>query len=299
MKVWSHIHTILSKGEPCALVSITKIEGSSPRDTGARMVIKKNGGFHGTIGGGSMEYKAIEIAQKMIEKQGSQLHQKKYILGPDLGQCCGGTVEILTEVFTPERIKEISLFKLWEDQGPFSTYGEITDDRVIRSLEKNGSLIETFGEVRYPLYIFGAGHVGRALMLTLAPLPFDVTWIDSRTDIFPTAMPSNFTPVHSTEPQTLISTAPEGAYILILTHDHNMDFEITDAAIRANRFAYIGLIGSNTKGARFRSKLKKTGLSPKQVNMMNCPIGIKSISSKKPAAIAISVAADLLSRIKL
>ncbi len=260
------------------------------------MVIKTDGGFYGTIGGGTMEYKAIEVARKMLRSQDSHLHQQKYILGTDLGQCCGGAVEILTEIFTPDRLQEIGQFKQREDQGPFTTYGEITADHIVRHWDDNGTFMEIFGEVRYPLYIFGAGHVGRALMLTMAPLPFDVTWIDSRADIFPTAMPSNFTPVHSDEPHSLISSAPEGAYILILTHDHELDFEITYAAIRASRFAYIGVIGSKTKAARFCSKLKKAGLSPEQVNQMTCPIGTQSILSKKPAAIAISIAADLLAR---
>ena len=136
-------------------------------------------------------------------------------------------------------------------------------------------------------------------MLQLAALPFEITWVDSRANEFPKAVPENFTMVCHPQPHELLMNAPDAAYILILTHDHEVDFEIVSTALAMARFAYIGMIGSKTKKARFKSRFKKLGLSDVKISAMHCPIGISGISSKKPVAIAVSVVADLLTRIEI
>ena len=308
MACWQGIKTALEAGESAALVSIIGVEGSSPREVGARMVLGAAGGFTGTIGGGRMEQMALERAAGMLKKGESGTHRKKYLLGPDLGQCCGGTVTILSEIFTPDHLTEVTVLATAEVGGELFTLGVISATAVVRAcvskaeipavgLAKDGTLFEDFSQEQTAVYLFGAGHVGKALMLSLATLPLRVTWTDSREDVFPPAMPANFQALTLAAPHKALERAPDGAMILVMTHDHDMDFDIVFSALKMDRFAHIGLIGSKTKKARFTSKLQKAGLPAHLVQKLVCPIGIPEICSKKPAAIAVSVAADLLARI--
>jgi xanthine dehydrogenase accessory factor len=157
-------------------------------------------------------------------------------------------------------------------------------------------VLETFTRQTRPLYLFGAGHVGRALILALAPLPFEVTWIDPRREAFPAATPANVRSVHQPDPAAALAGAPVDAFVLVMTHSHPLDLELAHAALAAGRFAYVGLIGSATKRARFRKRLEDLRLSAESVSRLVCPIGLARITSKVPAAIAASVAADLLIR---
>jgi xanthine dehydrogenase accessory factor len=160
----------------------------------------------------------------------------------------------------------------------------------------DGTLLETFARSSRPLDLFGAGHVGRALVLALAPLPFDVVWIDPRREAFPGAMPANVRAVHLPDPAAALAGAPADAFVLVMTHSHPLDLEIVHAALAAERWPYVGLIGSATKRARFAKRLRAWGLSVDAVARLVCPIGLAGIASKSPAAIAASVAADLLIR---
>ena len=309
MQIWSKILSTLSAGNSCAMISVVETFGSTPREVGARIIVNKEGVFYGSIGGGNMENTSLQEAQSLLQSNSDEIILKEYLLGPELGQCCGGAVKILTEVFTPDHIDEVEIFVRSESEGLFMTTGEIGDYRVQRSIidgseqtvgiNEGGRLIESFGASNPTVYVFGAGHIGKALMLTLAPLPLDITWIDSRPDIFPQSIPQNFTAITDKEPDNSLAQAPDDAYILILTHDHGIDFDIVHAALKMQRFSYVGVIGSKTKKARFKSRLIQAGLSQGVVDKMICPIGIPSIKSKNPAAIATSVTAELLSHIEI
>lgn len=284
MKVWAHIAKTLDAHGTCAMISVVKVEGSTPREAGARIVVTPLG-FHGTIGGGTLEWQAIAKAQAVLGKP-TQYKLSVHSLGPDLGQCCGGRVELVTEVFGRNDLAAARDFAAREKTGVFAVTGRILAP----------DFTEQFGDSRRKLYLFGAGHVGRALILALAPLPFDVIWIDPREGAFPAAVPSNVVTVQSENPVGEIANAPPGSFALVMTHSHALDLEIIDAVLRSPRFAYAGLIGSATKRARFSKRLREAGIADEDISAMVCPVGISSIKSKHPAAIAAATAAQLLER---
>jgi xanthine dehydrogenase accessory factor len=144
--------------------------------------------------------------------------------------------------------------------------------------------------------LFGAGHVARALVLALAPLPFRIRWIDERPEAFPTVMPGNVDPVRTRDSAAEIAAAPSGAFILVMTHSHALDLDIVAAALASSRLPYIGLIGSATKRARFERRLRALGMEDARIRDLVCPIGVTGIDGKEPAVIAASVAAQLLLR---
>ena len=303
----------------CALVTVVAVRGSAPREPGARMVIAPDGGFRGTIGGGELEWQAIGAAREACSREVPSAVLSQVILGPDLGQCCGGSVRLLIEVFDHTRLSELRALATREAAGPFVTRGRIGPHAVERvshpcddvdggcrgggahpdllvEIEGDGVLVERFRDLRCPVWLFGAGHVGRALMLALAPLPFDVTWIDERADAFPAAVPANMRPLRSPEPAEEIARAPTDALIVVMTHSHARDLAIVHAALAAGRFGYVGLIGSDSKRARFTRRLREAGVAEARIAELVCPIGLPGIRSKLPAAIAAGVAAQLLER---
>ena len=279
MKVWSLIARTVETQGSCALVSVVRAEGSVPREEGARMVVTANG-FHGTIGGGTLEWKALAEAQRLLGK-GTQVKMLTQSLGPDLGQCCGGRVTLAIESFDPASLAQAKDLAAREQAGPFTLANRLP------------GIVENFGERRRAVLAFGAGHVGRALILSLAPLPFDVTWADPRPEAFPGAMPQNVTGFAG-DPLDVLAAAPEGALAVIMSHSHALDLSIADAALRNPAIAHVGLIGSATKRARFERRLVQAGVDKSRVAAMICPIGIGGIRSKLPAAIAVSVVAQLI-----
>jgi len=250
-----------------ALVTIKSARGSTPQKVGAAMMVTKEGAISGTIGGGALEYAAIHDAVRFMASGQSGDFQKLYPLGPDLGQCCGGSVEIEISVFSKEMSDEIAARR-----------AALHSDRPTQ------------------LALFGAGHVGRAVVIALATLPFQVTWIDEREGIFPDAIPRNVTALHVEDPVKMIAALPQRSYCLIMTHSHALDLALVDAALRRDDLEYIGLIGSSTKRARFHSRLRQSGVSSIALSHLVCPIGLPALYGKDPAVIAASVAADLLIR---
>lgn len=209
-----------------------------------------------------------------------------YSLGPDLGQCCGGRVKLATEVFTAQQQDEVSALAEREAAGSFMLTGRIVA----------ADFVEHFGEERRQLYLFGAGHVGRALVMTLALQPFDIVWVDERPGAFPPVVPGSCRLVQG-DAVAALASAPADAFVLVMTHSHALDQALVDAALRRGDLPYVGLIGSATKKARFLSRLKAAGV----VNFapLVCPVGVPEIKSKAPAAIALAVAAELVSRDEL
>jgi xanthine dehydrogenase accessory factor len=299
------IEAIEAEGS-AALVTLARVEGSSPRDAGARMVVRPSGGFHGTIGGGTLEFVALEAASEALRKGRGPARRRSLALGPELGQCCGGRVEWRLETFDRRDLDDLSTFAMAES-GALETLSARLgpDGRVQRTVALSASerrlarlaeasWTEPLGVLARAAYLFGAGHVGRALALALAPLPFAVRWIDPRRDAFPTHAPANVTLIHAPEPSAELASAPDNALVVVFTHSHALDLEIVAEALSVERFGYVGLIGSATKRARFLSQMRAAGLTEVQLARLVCPIGVPGLESKDPAVIAASTAAQLL-----
>ena len=281
MKIWPVIAAALSTHGTCVLVSVVRAEGSTPREVGARMIVTPDG-FHGTIGGGTLEWRALAQAQAMLGKP-QAIKTMTQSLGPDLGQCCGGRVTLAFEAFDAASIANVASLARRELEGPFATV-----DRI-----PGVPLTEQFGEARRRIIVFGAGHVGRALMLALAPLPFDVTLADPRPAQLPPVAPANVS-LTGDDPVAVAAAAPPASFTVIMSHSHTLDLAIADAALRNANIEQVALIGSATKRARFEKRLGEAGVDPARIAHMICPIGIGGIRSKHPAAIAASVAAQVL-----
>jgi xanthine dehydrogenase accessory factor len=289
-----------------ALVTLARVEGSSPREAGVRMVVRPSGGFHGTIGGGTLEFAALEAASEALRRGRGPARRRSLALGPELGQCCGGRVEWRVETFDKNDLEDLSALAIAEGGASSTLSARLgPDGRVQRILRPSAgerrlaslaedNWTEPLGVLARAVYLFGAGHVGRALALALAPLPFAVRWIDPRRDAFPTHAPANVTLIHAPEPAAELASAPDSALVLVITHSHALDLEIVAEALRVERFGYVGLIGSATKRARFLSQMRAAGLTEVQLARLVCPIGIAGLESKDPAVIAASTATQLL-----
>jgi xanthine dehydrogenase accessory factor len=308
--VWRRIRESLEKGRRVALISIIKVDGSAPREVGARMVIERDSGFFGTIGGGRLEYEALAVAEDALSmEKPAAASVRVWPLGPNLGQCCGGSVTTLIETFDSGDLDDIRELVAAEEAGPFFTESRMTEQgRMAREILNRDDaedadhvessdrlrLVERFGEVRKTVLLFGAGHVGRAVVLALSQLPFSVRWIDSRADHFPDYVPANVLTVRTDAPEREIDAAPAGAFALIMTHSHPLDYSIAASALRRSDLGFVGLIGSVTKRARFKTQATQLGLSEQQIARLVCPIGLPDIRDKEPSVIAAGVAAQLL-----
>ncbi|MXQ13867.1 xanthine dehydrogenase accessory protein XdhC [Microvirga makkahensis] len=300
MRVWRQLSDLIARRGAAALISVHDVKGSAPREKDAHMVVRSDGAFHGTIGGGQLEFLVLDIAREMLKHGRGPARIVDQALGPDLGQCCGGRVKILVETFDRRDLDDIAPLVAAEDKGGlFDVECRMEDGRVRRELASEADVApgsqwrETHGEDRTPVLLFGAGHVGRALALALAPLPFSVRWLDDRDDAFPSHVPANVTAVRMRSPESEIAEAKPDSLILVMTHDHPLDMAITAAALQRG-FPYVGLIGSASKRARFEKRFRELGLSRERIASLACPIGISGIADKDPAVIAASVAAQLL-----
>jgi xanthine dehydrogenase accessory factor len=258
MNRWQTVSAAVAKHRTCALISVLSTKGSTPRNTDAWMIVTSDG-FHGSIGGGTVEWKVMAEAQAMLNKN-IKKRVLDFQLGPDLGQCCGGRMQIAIELYDANSLPKSDI--------------ETTEQRKI--------------------YLFGAGHVGRALVLALAPLPFEVQWIDPRPNAFPNLAPTNMRLIQPNDPIDCLSDAPSGSLTFIMTHSHALDLAIVDAALRNHNLAHVGLIGSATKRARFTKRLAEAQVDTHRIAGLICPIGVGGISSKHPAAIAAAVVAQVL-----
>lgn len=289
---WRQILTFLKSHGRAVLVTVQRVQGSAPREAGARMVVAPDGRFTGTIGGGTLEWQALAEAQRLCigERTAATLVRS---LGPDLGQCCGGRVTLELRRFDAGDRTWVADLAAAESEGPIGVV--VTEDGHRRRLALAGEVAsEWFGEPPTELVLFGAGHIGRALMLALAPLPVKVMWVDGRNGAFPDAVPRNVTCISETAPTPVLAAAGDGAIVLAMTHSHALDLAIVAEAFRCRRFRRIGVIGSETKRARFLSQLKAAGFAASEVDALVCPIGIAGLSGKQPAVIALSVAAQIM-----
>lgn len=289
----------LASAAPSALVSVLATEGSAPRAAGTRMLVTHDG-LRGTIGGGALEHRAIAQARAILAEPPGAWRVQDYPLGPLLGQCCGGRVRLLVEHVDPAALGWTA------DVGDGATLVTSLDATVTRRIDPTAApvpqsargarpgagarLIERLGQRSRPLYLFGAGHVGQAIARRLPGLPLRLAWFDSRTGL--DGMDA-LTIVPGDGLTGCVDEAPADAAILILTHDHALDYALTRAALRRAP-AFVGLIGSATKRARFLSRLATDGLGDTARARLTCPIGVTGVAGKEPDVIAIAALAQLL-----
>lgn len=308
LPVWSRISESVAAAGRAALVTIVSTRGSVPREAGTRMVVRPDGSFSGTIGGGALEYHIIADARQALASEAPCWSLREHPLGPELGQCCGGQVSVLIEVFAAQDHDQLSAFVALEAAGGFRTEAVMREGAHLPrestgsdvelsalSIFREGNRIrEQFHDPRKAVLLFGAGHVGRALVMALAALPFRIRWIDPRADAFPALLPANVTPILTAAPDIEIEAAPRGSFVLVMTHSHALDLAIISAALKRGGFDYVGLIGSATKRARFIKRMRAAEISDAQIAHLICPIGVPGIHGKEPAMIAASVTAQLL-----
>lgn len=248
----------LATGRPAVLVEVIAHRGSVPRETGTRMLVAADAVL-GTIGGGHLELKAIADARALLQGRAAPL-QQHVALGPSLGQCCGGVLDLR---FTP---LAQAAPQCWPEPPPL-----------------------------FRLQLYGAGHVGRAIAQLLATLHCQVWWIDERDSEFPAEpSPPHIERLCVDAVEAEVKTAPPGAFYLVLTHSHELDMAITQAILQRGDFAYFGLIGSQTKRARFEHRLRERGFDDATLARMSCPIGVPGIYGKEPEVLALAVVAQLL-----
>jgi xanthine dehydrogenase accessory factor len=279
-----------------ARVVVADVRGSAPREVGAAMLVWQNG-FSGTIGGGRLEFEAIRAARTLDEPGARRL--TRHALGPELGQCCGGAVSLLSEVYDLARAEALptDLIVRGEGERPLSVARLCTQVRGtgVRPAAQliDGWMVEPVDLPARPVWIWGAGHVGRALVGVLSPLPdVQITWVDTARDRFPGDIPAGVDMLVAEKPQALVRHAPPEAAHLILTYSHELDLALCHALL-LHGFASAGLIGSATKWARFRSRLAALGHGPQAIARITCPIGDPALG-KHPQAIALGVGTALL-----
>jgi xanthine dehydrogenase accessory factor len=301
--------------EPAVLVTVAIVQGSGPREAGAKMLVTQ-AGLVDTIGGGHLEMRAVEIARAMLV-DGRQRHLERFALGPSLGQCCGGVVHLAFELADhgqaallnqrrPQDSWRLVALDGGADSALFDADSHLLQGAGAPAFERSCGahvlqdaagrrwLVDPILAPRAHLVLFGAGHVGAAIVRALAHLPCTVTWVDERDDMFPHAVPENVTVEASDLPEALVAAAPPGASYLVMTHSHALDQRLSEAIMARADVGWFGLIGSLTKRRQFEHRLRERGANPARIAAMVCPIGLAGITNKAPAVIAASVCAQLL-----
>lgn len=257
MNLWHEVVSDLeAKGEAYVLITLLGTRGSTPRNSGTKMIVSAEKSYC-TIGGGQLEFHAIAKAQALLstmEASGENSQQIEHFpLGARLGQCCGGSASILFESFAAAEVN---------------------------------------------IMLFGAGHVGKALVSVLAHLPCRVHWVDSREQEFPETLPGNTIRIVSDTPAAEVKTLPPGSYYIVMTHNHPLDFDITQAALERKDAAYVGLIGSNTKWQRFKMRFEHRRYKQDFYAPVRCPIGLSEVPGKLPMEVAVSIAGEIIADYK-
>jgi len=278
----------LARQESGVLISVARTEGSAPREAGTSMLVTPDS-LTNTIGGGHLEWQAVQLARGMLTEppSPSQPRIERFNLGARLGQCCGGVVWLLFEDISSDILAQ------WQERREALAHG----GRYGTSLKGEAGSWELCQEIEgehFPLHIFGAGHVARALVRQMHLLHADITLIDSRDDAFDEVDTRPLTTILTDTPEAEVMAAPPGTYFIVMTHSHAQDFSICEQIYRRRDFAFFGLIGSASKRASFEHRLIDRGLPRERLEEMTCPIGIPGIVGKEPEVIALAVAAQLL-----
>ncbi|MFM9881062.1 MAG: xanthine dehydrogenase accessory protein XdhC [Burkholderiaceae bacterium] len=256
---------------PAVLVQVVQTQGSVPREVGTWMAVFEADAL-GTIGGGHLEYQAVAVARARLLGQAAGADPApdgavpvRYALGPALGQCCGGVVFLRYEAVTALDLPTLA-------------------QRLAPRLQ--------------PVALFGAGHVGHALVRVLAALPFALTWVDSRDSVFPADLPPGVVCEYSDPVQAAVANLQPQSRVLVMSFSHAEDLEVIAACLKRQReqsdLGFIGLLGSKTKWATFRQRLLQRGFAEDELAGVTCPVGVPGIAGKDPEVIAVAVAAQLL-----
>ncbi|WP_240230211.1 xanthine dehydrogenase accessory protein XdhC [Devosia lacusdianchii] len=257
----TELTTFFATNPDAIVCELTSVRGSSPREQGTFMLVGPAAIF-GTIGGGALEYMVIDHARRLIAS-GRAEEAMDVPLGPEIGQCCGGRVEVSLRYV----------------------------DAAIR--ERLAALVMAEDAALPHVFVFGAGHVGRALAQMLALLPVRLEVIDTRReelDLLPQTIASRAVAM----PEAVVRTAPQGSSYVILTHDHALDFLIAQEALARTDAPYVGMVGSETKRARFSSWFKTEGGDAKALERLVLPIGQQGLGDKRPEVIAALAAAEIM-----
>ncbi|MEJ8569714.1 xanthine dehydrogenase accessory protein XdhC [Elongatibacter sediminis] len=319
---------------PAVLVTLNRLAGSAPRESGCRMIVTADETL-GSIGGGNLEYTATARARALLaEATGPRQVAEPYGLGPAMQQCCGGAVTLLYEVLSgecPQWVRDIARAR--REGEPMVLAQELEGDPPRRSVvpfrgpghppvpppvretardvmsappgegaeplptvEYEGRTwwLERLAPGRWPLYLFGAGHVGAEVARLLERLPFEVSWIDGRPGMFPAESAPNIALRSTDDPAGEVGTAPAGTLFIVMSHSHPLDQDICEAVLRRGDFSWLGLIGSDAKRKRFVHRLGRAGIPADRLERLVCPIGLDGLDGKQPANIALSVAAQLM-----
>ena len=304
--LFAELLSLLNRATPCVWVAVARVQGSAPREEDAGMVVTPERAS-GTIGGGHLELKAIELAREWLRLGKTSAMQRHYPLGPALGQCCGGAVDLLFRPVTVAARAWVEALAAAEreggeivlatqlDQNALNDAPDCPSHTVLDGGALSNAVVTHHHFNPWQLWIFGAGHVGKALAQVFGTLPCVVTWVDSRDAEFPAVVPDNVRIVQSDHPADEVADIPASADVLVLTHSHALDLDIVVQLVRRADLAYTGVIGSETKAQLFRRRLEARGLDART---MVCPIGVpaRGVKNKHPGAIALGVAADLLAR---
>lgn len=298
----------LAHGKDALLVTVARTRGSAPREAGAAMVVTE-AQSSGTIGGGNLEWQAIGQARAILAAGRRPPEIVRFGLGARLGQCCGGVVWLLFETIPAAdradwlhrqaAVRTGAALRREVDSAAAASVWRIADapGQAGAWLEGEAGAWRFYQDIAadaFPVYLFGAGHVARALIGQLRLLDARIVCIDSRDDAFAGLDAPGVDLRSNDAPEAEVATAPAGTYFLVMTHSHTLDFALCEAIYRRRDFAYLGLIGSASKRAAFEQRLLARGLPGVRLAELTCPIGIPGIASKAPAAIALSVAAQLL-----
>ncbi|TDV25881.1 molybdenum cofactor sulfurylase [Paraburkholderia caballeronis] len=346
MHAWlPDLQQLLAHGDAAVLVTVARAEGSAPREAGTKMIVTRDSARH-TIGGGHLEWKAIEIARQVLRDGMRVPHARRLerlALGPSLGQCCGGAVVLAFErldvgdlgwiaslakrlaagratvrsvsfgsprggtadavmLTEPEPGVDAPDCLLWE--APQELPSGFAANQAPSGQPGGAWLTETIAPNDFPVVLFGAGHVGAALVRVLGTLPCRLRWVDERDAAFPA--PDAFAALNAPNveidandaPDEAIDAASPGTSFIVMTHDHARDLDLAERILRRGDYVFFGMIGSHTKRRQFEHRLAARGIDPSQVARMKCPLGVEGIIDKTPEVIAISAAAQLLQAIE-
>ena len=281
-----------------ARVVVAAVRGSAPRETGTAMLVWP-GGQEGTIGGGTLEHELTRRACVTLAAGQDTPVLSRHALGPEMGQCCGGRVDVLTEIYDRQNAASLpeDIIARGPGEMPLSVRRVLATARGGEGPAQpqllDGWMVEPVARATREVWIWGAGHVGRALIGVLSPLPdIALTWVDTHRERFPDTIPDGVTILPVAEPTRLAAHAPADATNLIVTYSHTLDLALCDALLRRGA-RFTGLIGSATKWIRFRKRLADMGHTPERIATITCPIGDPALG-KHPQQIALGVAAQLL-----
>ena len=325
MNEWiDELTDLAAAGKRAVLVTVAGIRGSAPREIGAKMIVTATETI-GTIGGGQLEFQSTRIAVEMLDDQQTTL--RSFPLGSSMGQCCGGVVEMLFEPIADgmsgwlrdlaalhgqheaaiiatriSRSKPAKLIVTATDV--FGAEAEQADASLVTKarqlLADNPVTTRDVQELFEPVVVsnlnialFGAGHVGAAVVRALSHIDCNIRWVDSRRKMFH-KVPTNVRAIEASDPALEVAAMPAGSFYLVMTHSHAMDFDICDRILRRRDARYCGLIGSKSKRRRFEKRYRQQGMSQSLIDQLVCPIGVDGISGKKPAEIAVAAAAEIL-----